>query len=43
MKSVEIYTTPTCGYCAAAKRSIAANDLGTGRRGDRRPPDSRWG
>lgn len=24
MKSVTIYTTPTCGYCAAAKRLLAA-------------------
>lgn len=23
MKSVEIYTTPTCGYCMAAKRLLA--------------------
>ncbi|GHC50471.1 glutaredoxin 3 [Neogemmobacter tilapiae] len=23
MKSVEIYTTPTCPYCAAAKRLLA--------------------
>ena len=22
MKPVEIYTTPTCGYCAAAKRLL---------------------
>ena len=22
MKAVEIYTTPTCGYCAAAKRLL---------------------
>jgi len=24
MKPVTIYTTPTCGYCAAAKRLLAA-------------------
>jgi glutaredoxin 3 len=24
MAQVEIYTTPTCGYCAAAKRLLAA-------------------
>lgn len=24
MKSVTIYTTPTCGYCAAAKRLLAS-------------------
>jgi glutaredoxin 3 len=24
MARVEIYTTPTCGYCAAAKRLLAA-------------------
>ena len=23
MKPVEIYTTPTCGYCAAAKRLLS--------------------
>jgi glutaredoxin 3 len=23
MKSVEIYTTPTCGYCMAAKRLLS--------------------
>ena len=24
MKQIEIYTTPICGYCAAAKRLLAA-------------------
>lgn len=27
MKPVEIYTTPTCGYCHAAKRLLAAKGV----------------
>jgi glutaredoxin 3 len=27
MKRVEIYTTPTCGYCMAAKRLLAAKGV----------------
>ncbi|NTT87066.1 glutaredoxin 3 [Tabrizicola fusiformis] len=28
MKSVEIYTTPTCPYCLAAKRLLAKKGVG---------------
>ncbi len=28
MKEVEIYTTPICGYCAAAKRLLAGKGVG---------------
>ncbi len=27
MKSVELYTTPICGYCAAAKRLLSAKGV----------------
>ena len=27
MKQVEIYTTPICGYCAAAKRLLSQKDV----------------
>ena len=27
MRPVEIYTTPTCGYCAAAKRLLARKGI----------------
>jgi len=27
MKSVELYTTPFCGYCAAAKRLLSAKGV----------------
>ena len=27
MKQVEIYTTPTCGYCAMAKRLLARKGI----------------
>lgn len=27
MKNVELYTTPICGYCAAAKRLLAAKGV----------------
>ncbi len=28
MKQVEIYTTPFCGYCHAAKRLLSAKNVG---------------
>ena len=27
MKTVELYTTPTCGYCHAAKRLLTAKGV----------------
>ena len=41
MKTIDIYTSPMCGYCHAAKRLLAAKDAAFTETDVSRDPDTR--